>query len=123
MILHACEIFPTAKAMPEQLKRLGRSLVVALAYQERAYCNVDLQALRDLLAGEMPRSRSPLPEEVLAALDLAERQRIELLLGPGSGRPSVYITAWGEDWRHAIELLRQKLPPEVVDEVQVYGAD
>ena len=122
MLPFACEVFPKPGAAPAELNRLGAALVRAVARTGAACCNLDIQALRDLLAGEMPLPRRPLPEAVLAELGPGERQRIELLLGPGSGRPSVYVTAWGEDGRRAVEGLRQRLlPAEAVEDVQVYG--
>ncbi len=117
----ACEVFPRAGAAPAALKDLGRALVVAAARADRACCNLDVRALRDLLAGELPGPRRPLPEEALAGLGPEERRRAELLLGPGSGRPSVYITAWGEDGRRAAEGLRRQLPGEAVEDVLIYG--
>ena len=121
MLPFACEVFPRPGAAPAELNRLGAALVRAVARRDGACCNFDIQALRDLLAGEMPLPRRTLPEDVLAGLGPDERQRVELLLGPGSGRPSVYVTAWGEDGRRAVGGLRQRLPAEAVEDVQFYG--
>jgi hypothetical protein len=121
MVPIACEVFPRADAAPEELQQLGRALVLAIAARDNVAASLDIQALRSLLAGEQPGSRRALPEEVLASLGAAERKRIELLLGPESRRASVYITAWGEDGRRAVEGLREMLPAEAVEDIRVYG--
>ena len=95
MVPFACEIFPKSSAAPAELKRLGKALVIAVAHADLGYCHLDLQALRDLLSGDMPGPRRPLPEEVLAGLGSVERHRVDLLVGRGSSRPSVYINEWG----------------------------